>query len=120
MIFGRHDGRENGNEGRGMMKILSAREFAALGVLAFALAGAPTPASAGFAPQDGVKKVATEAADKAEDVKDQTEKGYRTAEKHAKKGAHEVADKAEDVKDESVKGAKKTGNWFKRMWGKVF
>jgi hypothetical protein len=66
------------------------------------------------------KKRAHEAADKAEDVKDQTEKGYRTAEKHAKKGAHEVADKAEDVKDESVKGAKKTGNWFKRMWGKVF
>ena len=42
------------------------------------------------------------------------------AAKETKKGAVEVGDKAEDVKDETAKGAKKTGNWFKRAWRKIF
>jgi len=48
-------------------------------------------------------------ADKAEDAKDMTVKG-----------AVEVADKAEDAKDQTVKATKKTGNWFKRAWKKIF
>ena len=31
-----------------------------------------------------------------------------------------VADKAGDAKDATVKGTKKTGNWFKRTWHKIF
>ena len=31
-----------------------------------------------------------------------------------------TADKTEDAKDATVKTTKKTGNWFKRTWHKIF
>ena len=37
-----------------------------------------------------------------------------------KDAASAVADKAGDAKDATVSGAKKTGNWFKRTWHKIF
>jgi len=35
-------------------------------------------------------------------------------------GASEVGDKAEDAGDATKKGAKKSGNWVKRTWRKIF
>jgi hypothetical protein len=58
--------------------------------------------------------------DKAEDVKDQTAKGAKVAAHGTKKAGAEVADKAEDAKGETATAARKTGNWFKRTWRKIF
>ena len=46
-----------------------------------------------------------------------------TADKAAEKtkqAGKAVGDKAEDVGDATKKGAKKTGNWFKRAFRKIF
>ena len=38
----------------------------------------------------------------------------------AKDAGQTVADKTVEAKDATVKDTKKTGNWFKRTWHKVF
>src|SRR3954451_11336462 len=55
---------------------------------------------------DKAKEGARQVGDKAEDVKDKTVKGTKTAAKKTKDVAGEAGDKAEDVKDKTVEGAK--------------
>jgi hypothetical protein len=88
------------------------------------------------------KDVVQEGGDKAEDIKDKTvkgakaagektkdvaneagdkaAKGVKVATKESKELGKEAADKAGDVKDKGEKGAKKTGNWFTRVFKKIF
>ena len=77
----------------------------------------------GSATKKGVNEVgdkAEDVGDKAGDVKDATVHGAKKAGHATKKGVNEVGDKAEDVGDATAKGAKKSGNWIKRTWRKIF
>jgi hypothetical protein len=77
--------------------------------------GEKIAAAAGFVAENAAP-VANEAADKAEDVKDETVSG-------AKKVGNEVGDKAEDVKDQTVSGtknvARKTASGAKKAVKKI-
>ena len=66
------------------------------------------------------KDVGAEVGDKAEDVKDTTVKGTKVAAEKTKAVSADVADKGEDVGKKTAKGAKSAGNWFTRAFKKIF